>query len=167
MNLNSEKHALTSVDLNIELFNATDNSDKIVFANDLHKYSSIDELLGEDYYKIIFIGDPQQMGHYTVLLAKKPGHVDFFCSFGRMYPEVEDFCTRLGLKCSYNTYKLQNSKSYLCGNYCILKINSYPLKNKHLIDILTCNNKKTPDEIVYSLYKIKRFNRRENVHEVV
>jgi len=156
MNIKSEGIALSVKDLNNELFNDYGLENKVTDIKDLEKIESLEELFGPDFFRIIYIGNRVDMGHFCCIFHIDDNNIEFFDSYGILYQEIIDFCERLDLFCIYNKEKLQSDDTFLCGQYCLLKINSFPLKNKHLIDILKCNSKKTPDEIVYSLYKIKR-----------
>ena len=154
--MDSKDLALTIQDLNNELFTSYGLDNKVTHIHQLKDIKKLDDLFGPDFFRIIYIGNGFEMGHFCCIFHVDDKNVEFFDSYGILYPEIIEFCERLDIFCIYNNKKLQSDNSYLCGQYCLLKINSFPLKNKHLIDILTCNSKKTPDEIVYSLYKVKR-----------
>lgn len=156
MNPNKEEHALSISDLNSELFTTYGVENKVTHINQLKNINSLEELFGPDFFRIIYQGNGVDMGHYSCIFHVDEKNIEYFDSYGLLYDEIIEFCERLDIFCLYNKTKLQSEKSFLCGQYCLLKINSYPTKNKDLIDILTCNPKKSPDDIVYSLYKIKR-----------
>ena len=154
--LNDKANALKWSTLN----NAAANQfgkDKIIGADKLVNINSLDELFGKDFFKIIYIGNYKDMGHWTVLFHKETKLVEFFCSFGLYYPEIRDFCDRIGVDCQYSDIQLQNEKSVICGKYCIARINNYPNKYQDFVSFLNSVEGSTPDDVINFLIVVKEY----------
>ena len=144
--------------LNEQLMNRNGHGDKIIGIEKLKEINSVQELFGKDYFKIIYIGNYENIGHWTVIFDRSDGCVEFFCSYGQIYDEIKEFCERLDIGCIYNTEKLQENNSIVCGKWVLARINNYPNDIDEFVDFFLIFKKHfSPDQLVNFLYVIKEF----------
>lgn len=155
---NDKSMALSWKLLNETLINKNGHGDKIIGIEKLKEINSVEELFGKDYFKIIYIGDYHNIGHWTVLFDLDEGLAEFFCSYGIFYDEIREFCERLSLGCVYNRHRLQEFNSIVCGKWCIARINNFPNDIDDFVNFfIACEKMCTPDQLVNFLYVVKEY----------
>lgn len=118
----------------------------------------IDKIFGNRSSIILFIPNAENeedVGHFVLLTHVTKNTIEYFDSFGRL-PHA--FVMQLAknnnnMYITYSTTKLQHKNSYICGKYCLLRMQSQPSSLDDFIKILLFNKKLTPDGIVDTLIK--------------
>lgn len=140
MNLTEKPHSLTDIEMRRYL----NNKVNLVMYSDIHKYKSIDELLGKhDRCIILYIWrqneNNQSQGHWISVCKTKDNKLRFTDSFGAIvdkpiekltmkdrkrfnqdYKYLSDLLINSPYELEYNEKPIQNHKSNLCGYYTIL-----------------------------------------------
>jgi hypothetical protein len=127
---------------NSDIIKLLDGKTSIVLYPDLHKYSSIDELLGEYQNCIVLYESRKGYGHWTAMI-KKGDAIEFFNSYGGevdaslelINPEfrvksnqVEPYLKMLmydsPYELNYNEFRFQKKGRNIrtCGRHCIVRV---------------------------------------------
>lgn len=130
--------------------------DTLIRLEEIGLFSSLDELFGDRYYKIIFISSDEQIGHWVLLTHTDDTAVEYFDSSGNPPPQVllDWFQTVLVKDIQYSTARLQNKDSYNCGRFVLARISSQPTSLEHFIDILQSSKEYSPDDMVNALFNV-------------
>lgn len=132
-------------------------NDTIIKLEQLLDYSSIDELFGDRYYKILFITTPgKEVGHWALLTHLDGSRLEFFNSAGGAPPGIlQDWCAGVGVTdLSFSRAVLQDPKSFHCGRFVLARISSQPTPLEEFVDILTSSTTFSPDAIVARLFNV-------------
>ncbi len=134
-----EDIALSDQDIRNELGPSTN----IVLYPDLHKYRSLDELLGPENSAVLLYESKPNYGHWTTVFKKDPNQVEFFNSYGgapddslqkingefRMeshqdYPYLTMLMYDSPYECTYNVKQFQEKCPDIrtCGRHVICRL---------------------------------------------
>jgi hypothetical protein len=134
---------------------------KIINYSLLRDYDSIDDLLGENDFRILLLEDKENSGHWTCIL-KLPEGLCYFNSYGEQYDkdlsiiprmvkkilgEDKPEITRLlgGQPCNYNKTKFQSDTSENCGRFVMWIIYKCIMNNFGFDEALDLLKSKGPD----------------------
>lgn len=103
------------------------------------------------------INNADDVGHFVLLTHVSNDNIEYFDSFGNLpHAFVMEIVRRnKGMTITYSKRKLQNKNSYICGKYCLLRMQSQPSHLDDFIDILLSNKRLSPDKVVDTLIKTK------------
>lgn len=131
-------------------------NDTIIRIEDLPRYTSLDQLFGKRYYKVLFLQGQQQIGHWVLLTHLKDKDLEYFDPAGKLPPQIlVDWAGALGVDdIMYSQVPLQHSKSYNCGRFVLARISSQPTTLDVFIDVLQSSRSFTPDQMVELLFNV-------------
>ena len=168
--------ALSDVDIRKILNNMVN----VVLYSDLHKYNSIDDLLGKYGRAIIlYIFSENELGkakgHWVSVLKTSRNTIEFFCSYGtipdktlmklplklrKKFNEDYSYISKLmydsKLPIEYNEKPLQQHHSVVCGYYCIGRVCVPDMKIEEFQKLFS-KNKKSNDELIYKIVSPELF----------
>ena len=164
-----ERVPLSNNDINYRLSNGKAN---IVAYSKLHKYKTLDQLLGKQGYVILLFERKKNYGHWTLIFKTIDGGVEFFNSYNG-FPDdslkyissdfrkrsnqdhtyLTDLFIKSPYKLSYNEFTFQRKKQDIatCGRWVLLRLFLRDLNLYEFKDFVNKYCKQfnlTPDQLV-------------------
>lgn len=129
--------------------------DTIIELTEIDSFTSIDDLFGDRFYKIIFIRGEGEIGHWVLITHVSRILVEYFDSTGNPPPEqLVEWTDKRGIVLEFSTVALQHPLSYNCGRFVLARISSQPSPLQTFLDVLRSSKQFTPDEIVRTLFNV-------------
>lgn len=160
---------------NDDILELTDGEANIVLYPDLHKFETIDELLGPNENCFLLFESKANFGHWVLIFKENKNNVAFFNSYGgypddslkkipkefreisnQVVPYLSQLMVDSGYDLSYNEFKFQSDGKNIntCGRWCVLRwwlkdLDLYEFKD--FLDYIKDETGLTYDEIVTDL----------------
>lgn len=110
-------------------------------------------------WSVIFnLSAHDEEGSHFIAITKRKRKIFYFDSFGKNCTNINllEFLKSFGLDIEYNSIKIQDDRSSLCGYYCFYFLYEYSVKNKSYENFITKFIQK-PNELLKNDIKLLKF----------